>query len=639
MAHYTFCTLLLLLCPTIVNANCWNLVWADEFSGSIVDPCNWSFYYGNDWGLLHYNTDRPENVKVSNGKLQLIARRESYMGFDYTAALLETRHKGQWQYGRIEARMKLPSTTGFVPAFWMLPTERRYGWWPQSGEIDIMEHPTHEPWQIYGTVHTGAYNYFGGQQGPQGSTSYVSNAESVFHIYAIEWTDEKIDFYVDDTKYYTFSNQHAGYTTWPFDQPFSIRLAQGVGGEWVGPPNSATVFPAILEIDYVRVFQDVSDIAISGTDHVLPHRQNVVYSVPDISGASYAWSVTGNAAIVSGQSTRQISIDWEDMSGIVDVVVATDCNSQTVTYPVEVSPNFLANPGFEKGVKYWDKNFAYWAAAEYSLPTTEFHDGEYSLRLNVKTLSDYPWDIQISQGNLPLEANKRYEGSFWAKAEGNECEINAAIIDVNDFTLYYLNTFTLTDNWQQVRFEFTASANATAAFNIDLGLQTGTYYLDDFLFTTPGPSSPTHHLHNGDFSLGEAGWTSNAWWPAQATGSVQNGEYVMSIDNGGNYVWDVHLGQSGLLIENGRTYHVSFDAYGVAARQISALVGKNSDPWTVYSGSQVFSITTTKQRYAYTFTMNERTDSEARLGFDIGLSDVDVVFDNVIVVSSAESRI
>ncbi len=639
MANYTFCTVLLLLCPTIVNANCWNLVWADEFNGSIVDPCNWSFHYGNDWGQLHYNTDRPENIKVSNGKLQLIARRESYMGFDYTAARLDSQHKGEWRYGRIEARMKLPGTTGFVPAFWMLPTERRYGWWPQSGEIDIMEHPTHEPRQIYGTVHTGAYNLFGGRQGAQGNTFYLSDAESAFHIYAVEWTNEKIDFYVDDTKYYTFSNQHTGYTTWPFDQAFYLRLAQQVGGGWVGPPDESSHFPAVMEIDYVRVYQHLENIAISGTDYVLPDSQNVVYSVPDISEADYEWNVSGGADIVSGQFTRQISIDWEDTSGIVDVVVTTDCNSQTVTYPVEVSRNFLGNPGFEKGAKYWEKRFGSSVAAEYSLRTTEFHDGEYSLCVNAKTLGDNPWDIQISQGNLLLEANKRYEGSFWAKAEGNECKVNAAIIDVDDFTLYYLNTFTLTNNWQQVQFEFTASADATAAFNIDLGLQTGTYYFDDFLFTTPDPSNPKHLLHNGDFSLGEAGWTSNAWWPAQATGSVRNGEYVISIDNGGNYVWDVHLGQSGLSIENGKTYHVSFDAYGAAPRQISALVGKNSDPWTVYSGSQVFSITTTKQRYAYTFTMNERTDSEARFGFDIGQSDVDVVFDNVIIASSAESGV
>ena len=629
--------LLLIVHTPFLHAQCWTLVWADEFDRLALDRSKWDMRIGNDWDLLHYNTGRTENVRVNNGVLQLIAHQEDYMGFDYTAALLHTEHLAAWRYGRIEARMKLPGTQGFVPAFWLLPADNRYGWWPQSGEIDIMEHPTHQPHTIYGTAHTAAYNLFDGGQGPQGGTLNLFDFEDSYHVYAIEWNDEQIDFYVDDIKYYTFPNYHSGYTTWPFDQPFFIRLGLGVGGGWVGPPDQTTVFPVIMGIDYVRVYQQLENIVISGADYVLSHSQNVVYSVPDIRDAVYTWNVTGSAAIASGQSTRQISVHWGDLSGSVNAVVTTDCDSQTVTYPVEVSPNILANPGFEKGVKYWNKNLGYPASAVCNLTTTDVHDGKYALCVNAKTLGPSPWDIQISQRELILEEGKSYEGRFWAKAEGSNREISAAIVNSDDFTLYHVNTFTLTNNWHQFQFQFTASAHARTALNIDLGFQTGIYYFDDFVLTTPGPPS-SNHLHNGEFSLGETGWTSHAGWPAQATGSVQNGEYVVSIHRGGNYIWDVYLGQSGLLIENGRSYHVSFEAYASSSRQISALVGKNSDPWTVYSGSQVFSITTTKQRYAYSFTMNQQTDSEARLGFDIGQSDVDVVFDNVTLMPSTESR-
>jgi hypothetical protein len=138
-------------------------------------------------------------------------------------------------------------------------------------------------------------------------------------------------------------------------------------------------------------------------------------------------------------------------------------------------------------------------------------------------------------------------------------------------------------------------------------------------------------LVNGNFSAGETGWNLTVLGAAQAAGAVQNGEYVISISNGGNYAWDINLKQTSLLIENGKTYHVSFDAYADAPRPIFPLVGKNSDPWTVYSGSHTFTLTTSKQTCEYSFTMNDPTDSIARLGFDVGLSTADVYFDNIIL--------
>jgi len=118
---------------------------------------------------------------------------------------------------------------------------------------------------------------------------------------------------------------------------------------------------------------------------------------------------------------------------------------------------------------------------------------------------------------------------------------------------------------------------------------------------------------------------------ADATGSVQNEEYAISIVSGGNDTWDIHLGQSNLLIEKGKKYAVSFDAYAASSRTIHAIVGKNAAPWTVYCGNQSFSLTTTKQTYTYSFIMNNPTDHQARLGFDIGASSADVYFDNIML--------
>jgi beta-glucanase (GH16 family) len=183
------------------------LVWSDEFNGTTIDRSVWSFDKGPANDCVHYFTDRPENATVEGGILRIIALKESYEGYNYTAALLKTKNSVYWRYGRIEARIKLPGTNGFVPAFWMMPADDQYGWWPWSGEIDIMEHPTNQVDKIFGTIHTGAYCTYTGTA-PQGSNIQIPDAESAYHIYAIEWTPEKIDFYVDDQKTSTADLQH-----------------------------------------------------------------------------------------------------------------------------------------------------------------------------------------------------------------------------------------------------------------------------------------------------------------------------------------------------------------------------------------------------------------------------------------------
>ncbi len=163
---------------------------------------------------------------------------------------------------------------------------------------------------------------------------------------------------------------------------------------------------------------------------------------------------------------------------------------------------------------------------------------------------------------------------------------------------------------------------------MDLGFTTGRFFLDDFIVTTSELNN-LNKLNNADFTNGSSGWNFITLGGAQATGVVENGEYAISINNGGNNAWDVHLGQEELLIENGKNYDVSFDAYVSSPRDIYAIVGKNSDPWTVYCGVQRISLTTTKNRYSYSFKMNDPTDNQARLGFDVGASSGDVFFDNI----------
>ncbi|MBN2412413.1 family 16 glycosylhydrolase [candidate division KSB1 bacterium] len=623
--------------PVFIYAQNDILVWSDEFDGTEVDRSKWNFGYGYNWDNVHIYTDRVENARVADGKLQIIAREEQYQGQDYTSALIKTDYITSWRYGRVEARIKLPGSPGFVPAFWMLPADNIYGWWPASGEIDIMEFPSTEVDKIYGTVHTEAYNLFFGEPS-KGTTISVPDAATAFHVYAVEWDEEKIDFYVDEQKYFTFNNEHSGWEKWPFDRPFFIIINLAVGGGWVGNPTDETVFPAVMEVDYVRVYQEVKDIDMAGPDFLLPLSHNITYSVPEIDGASYTWTLPAGVHLLYGKNSNRINVSWGHFGGSIRAKVETPAGKQTVEYPVYVLPNYIENPGFEKGVKYWGGSISHTVTGKYSIIDDGVHSGGHALLADITSLGENTWDVQVTQGNLELKSGVHYEAGFWARVDGGNKRLNAAIINPTTFFLYVFETITLTDEWTRYTMSFTAPENATAAFNIDMGVDTGRFYLDDLVFTTPELSA-LNLVENADFSNGDAGWTFNVFPAAQASGEVKNGEYVISIVNGGSVPWDIYLGQSGLSIANGKTYAVYFDAYAASPRDISALVGKDSDPWTVYSGEQIFLLSTNRQTYNYTFVMNEPTDNLARLGFDVGTSSADVYFDNIRICETEPNSV
>lgn len=242
----------------------YRLVWSDEFDGSgLPDASRWSYDEGDGcpdvcgWGneeAQFYTVRRAENARVEDGVLIIEARREPVQGKDFTSARLVSRGKGDWTYGRVEARARLPSGRGTWPAVWMLPTAWVYGSWPASGEIDIMEHVGFAPDSVHFSVHTAAYNHLRGTQ----STRVVAlpDAERAYHVYAIEWTPERIQFYLDGTPQHAFANSGRGPEEWPFDQAFHLVLNLAVGGTWGGAQGiDAAIWPQRMEVDWVRVYQ------------------------------------------------------------------------------------------------------------------------------------------------------------------------------------------------------------------------------------------------------------------------------------------------------------------------------------------------------------------------------------------------
>ncbi len=245
--------------------NEYELIWSDEFEyEGLPDSSKWTYDVGDGcpdlcgWGnneRQFYTKERLKNARVENGNLIIEAHKESYDSREYTSARLLTRNRDAWTYGRFEIRAKLPSGRGTWPAIWMLPEEWAYGGWPESGEIDIMEHVGYEPERVYATVHTEAFNHVQGTQDTD--TLRVPDAEEEFHVYTLEWTPNNIRWSVDGKVYSTFSNRHATYKEWPFDQPFHLIMNIAVGGNWGGSQGiDDTIWPQQLIIDYVRVYQN-----------------------------------------------------------------------------------------------------------------------------------------------------------------------------------------------------------------------------------------------------------------------------------------------------------------------------------------------------------------------------------------------
>ena len=255
--------LIFVFAQNLVSAEKWKLVWSDEFNGAKLDYSKWGVEenaFGGGNHELQLYTDRTKNVRVTDGRLIIEAHKGnaeiSGTSRAYSSGRLRTKHRGDWRYGKIEVRAKLPAGQGLWPAIWMLPTENKYGTWAASGEIDIMEFKSQEPNLIHGTLH-----YGGRWPDNQHSTKIYKLPEGNFtdsmHTFGVVWLPGEIRWFVDGKLWQTQKKWHTAAVKFPapFDQKFHLVLNLAVGGKFVGNPNVATKFPARMEVDWVRVYQ------------------------------------------------------------------------------------------------------------------------------------------------------------------------------------------------------------------------------------------------------------------------------------------------------------------------------------------------------------------------------------------------
>jgi beta-glucanase (GH16 family) len=250
----------------------WRRVWADEFdTPGLPDRAKWRYETGfvRNNELQFYTRERRENARVENGCLVIEGRKERYAnpGYlagsdpktnrrtgvefaDYTAASLITEGKASFHYGRLEVRAKLPQGKGVWPAIWMMGTNRASVGWPRCGEVDIMEFVGKEPDRVHATVHY----WKDGKRGSKGGKLTTPAPSREFHLYAVEWFPDRMDFYFDQQKYFTFLLDDAGPgADNPFRKPHYLLINLALGGSWGGPMDDA-VLPQKYLVDYVRAY-------------------------------------------------------------------------------------------------------------------------------------------------------------------------------------------------------------------------------------------------------------------------------------------------------------------------------------------------------------------------------------------------
>lgn len=450
------------------------LVWSDEFDYSgLPDSTKWGYDVGGGgWGnneLEYYTEKRTENARVGDGCLTIEARKETFENRQYTSARLVTRGKGDWLYGRIEVRAMLPRGRGLWPAIWMLPTEWAYGDWPKSGEIDIMENVGYDPQKIHCTVHTESFNHTLGTQ--KSGTIDLPDPHDTYHIYAVEWFEDRIDYFVDDDAVFTFKNENSGYKTWPFNKEFHLVLNVAVGGSWGGAQGvDDAVFPQKMTLDYVRVFSFSGggpftvSVASSGKGSVKVVPEQELYELG-----------TEVSIIAQPEKGFEFSGFTGNISGRADttrIIISKNIQATALFVP---EGEMVRNGDFSLGSSFWLPLGNY----EGGYGQGSVVDGEYQVQITNAGTQD--WQIQFDQEGMELLQGKTYTLSFDAYSESGR-SINAALnMCTEPFTTYAKKAFSLTT--QKTRYTLTFTMNEqtdnNARVEFDLGLSTADVYLDN----------------------------------------------------------------------------------------------------------------------------------------------------------------
>lgn len=288
---------------TVKAADNYELVWSDEFNGNSLDTNTWNYEIGTgSWGWgnneQQYYTDR--NIKVSNGTMKITAKREDYGGMKYTSSRITTKNKKNFKYGKIEARIKMPKFKGVWPAFWMLGANQDSVGWPKCGEIDIVEAINDEN-LVYGTLHW--FHDPGNNNADSGSSVAVAN-RTEYHVYGVEWTADKLRWYVDGKVYRTMDVSNDSFSE--VRKEYFVIFNMAIGGQWPGYDIDETAFPATMEVDWVRAYKKVEETTTKYTGPMITVTEDAVETCSEKWG-SYFGSDWAGASGTSKSTDKAVT--------------------------------------------------------------------------------------------------------------------------------------------------------------------------------------------------------------------------------------------------------------------------------------------------------------------------------------------
>jgi beta-glucanase (GH16 family)/cytochrome c oxidase assembly protein Cox11 len=588
----------------------WKLAWNDEFNDGVIDPRKWTFDIGTGaggWGNneLEYYTNRPENVKETDGKLVITARKENYQGSSYTSAKIKTAGLFSKVYGKYEIRAKAPAGKGFWPAIWMMPEESKYGSWAASGELDIFEGWGSRPNTVAGTLHYG-------QQWP-GNTytgkEYVLPGGSTiedFHTYGIEWEPGEIRWYVDGKLYQTQNDWYSrslyqpADNTYPapFDEPFYLIMNLAVGGNFDGNPDGTTVFPKSMEIDYVRVYDLVSR----------PYREPVPPAVPkDPLPADARQPLPDGNLVYNGQFNQD-------------------------------DPN-VPNLGDVPNTDYWR---LFTGEGGNGTVSIENVNGSNFAKLGITAGGNQPYSVQLLN-DVSIAKGRFYKLTFDAKAaDVRTMGVKLTGGPSRGFAAYSpAQTFQLTKDVKhyELAFQMKQDTDIAARTEFNAGLDNKAVWIgnvrleeiDGIPIYPDAPKTPLdgdgNHVYNGTFDQGDQSrmmfWHILEEGGAKAKASVDPAERKLNVevkDKGKGRGHDrkgpngsVAVQQKGIQLIKDMEYLLTFDAQSDKLDLLE--VALESKDGTVHYANKDIQLSRKNKTYSFAFKMEHNRDNESQLLF------------------------
>ncbi len=512
----------------------YTLMWRDEFNGSSLNRDDWNVeLHAPGWvnEELQAYVDSEENIYVKDGNLVIKPVKN---GNSYTSGRVNTMDKHDYKYGLFEARVKVPSGKGYLPAFWLMPTdENLYGQWPRCGEIDAMEVMGQDTKKVYGTIHYG--NPHAESQGTKTLTEGDFSEE--YHVFDVEWEPGVIRWYVDGMLYHEENDWYSttkgqGTVSYPapFDQKFYVILNLAIGGKWVGYPDSTTKYEdQEYDIDYVRIFQKASY-----DENVEKPEKDVEMRNPDAEG------------------------------------------------------NYVINGNFSVNEALDDDEGWVLLTAEGGKATASIENGV--LRIDSSAAGTQDHSVQFVQAGIPVEKGATYGLSFDAWADSaRTMKVNVDAIERGWSRYLPDQKVSLSQNKKTFEYEYSMSddsdSNARLEFNLGNTDSTATVYIDNVKIIkiaqedendSKGMLADGNFVYNGKFQEGK---NRMEYWDvdnrAGATVTVTNDEehsrrLKIVAPEGTSEDFPVIISQGGITLSGDMPYAYSFDAEGESGSLIIA---------------------------------------------------------------------